>query len=120
MILVYIPGLPLDLGRRLPRPSWAWWTLRAASWSTSAPVLRRLSTGHFPRPARRQGSRGEPTVPSNLPLVAVGAGLLWFGWFGFNAGGAYAADGLAAYAFTNTTIAGSIAMIVWMLLRLAL
>ena len=58
---------------------------------------------------------GEPTVPNNLPLVAVGAGLLWFGWFGFNAGGAYAADGLAAYAFTNTTIAGSIAMIVWML-----
>lgn len=36
---------------------------------------------------------GEPTVPNNLPLVAVGAGLLWFGWFGFNAGGAYAADG---------------------------
>ena len=58
---------------------------------------------------------GEPTVPNNLPLVAVGAGLLWFGWFGFNAGGAYAADGLAAYAFTNTTIAGSIARIVWML-----
>ena len=58
---------------------------------------------------------GEPTGPNNLPLVAVGAGLLWFGWFGFNAGGAYAADGLAAYAFTNTTIAGSIAMIVWML-----
>ncbi|MDF2496364.1 MAG: ammonium transporter, partial [Sphingomonas sp.] len=43
-----------------------------------------------------------------------GAGLLWFGWFGFNAGGAYAADGLAAYAFTNTMLAGSIAMLVWM------
>lgn len=60
--------------------------------------------------------KGERTIPNNLPLVAVGAGLLWFGWFGFNAGGAYAADGLAAYAFTNTTIAGSIAMIVWMTL----
>ena len=59
---------------------------------------------------------GEKTVPNNLPLVAVGAGLLWFGWFGFNAGGAYAADGLAAYAFVNTTIAGSIAMIVWLIL----
>ncbi len=56
---------------------------------------------------------GEPTVASNLPLVAVGAGLLWFGWFGFNAGGAYAADALASYAFTNTTIAGSVAMLVW-------
>ena len=59
---------------------------------------------------------GEKPEPNNLPLVAVGAGLLWFGWFGFNAGGAYAGDGLAAYAFTNTTIAGSIAMIVWLVL----
>lgn len=57
---------------------------------------------------------GEPTEASNLPLVAVGAGLLWFGWFGFNAGGAYAADALASYAFTNTTIAGSVAMLVWL------
>lgn len=59
---------------------------------------------------------GEKAEPNNLPLVAVGAGLLWFGWFGFNAGGAYAADDLASYAFTNTTISGSIAMLVWMLL----
>lgn len=59
---------------------------------------------------------GEATIPNNLPLVAVGAGLLWFGWFGFNAGGAYAADALAAYAFTNTTFAGSIAMMVWLFL----
>lgn len=54
--------------------------------------------------------------PSNLPLVAVGAGLLWFGWFGFNSGGAYAGNGLAAYAFTNTTLAGSFAMLVWLAL----
>lgn len=53
-------------------------------------------------------------APASLPLVALGAGLLWFGWFGFNAGGAYAADALAAYAFTNTMLAGSIAMLVWM------
>ncbi len=65
---------------------------------------------------RTTGRPGEPTVASNLPLVAVGAGLLWFGWFGFNAGGAYAADALASYAFTNTTIAGSVAMLVWLAL----
>ena len=60
---------------------------------------------------------GDETPPNNLPLMALGAGLLWFGWFGFNAGGAYAANGLAAYAFTNTTIAGSVAMVMWLILE---
>jgi len=64
---------------------------------------------------KRQVPAGESeSLPASLPLVAIGAGLLWFGWFGFNAGGAYAADALAAYAFTNTMLAGSIAMLVWM------
>ena len=54
------------------------------------------------------------SAPASLPMVALGAGLLWFGWFGFNAGDAYAADALAAYAFTSTMLAGSIAMLVWM------
>ncbi|MFC5384947.1 ammonium transporter [Aquamicrobium segne] len=65
---------------------------------------------------KRCVAAGESTksAPTSLPLVALGAGLLWFGWFGFNAGGAYAADALAAYAFTNTMLAGSIAMLVWM------
>jgi len=64
---------------------------------------------------KRKMPAGESeSSPASLPLVALGAGLLWFGWFGFNAGGAYAADALAAYAFTNTMLAGSIAMLVWM------
>jgi Amt family ammonium transporter len=54
--------------------------------------------------------------PSRLSMVALGAGLLWFGWFGFNAGGAYAADELAAIAFINTMLAGAIAMLVWLVL----
>lgn len=74
-----------------------------------------LSTVLFLGP-RDDVAPGSHPEPNNLPLVAVGAGLLWFGWFGFNAGGAYAGDGLAAYAFTNTTIAGSMAMLVWMFL----
>ena len=59
-----------------------------------------------------------PIVPHNVPLVLLGAGLLWFGWFGFNAGSALAANGLAALAFTNTNTAAAMAMVVWVCLDL--
>ena len=52
--------------------------------------------------------------PSNLTLVVTGAGLLWFGWFGFNAGSAVAANGLAGAAFINTNTATAVAAISWM------
>jgi Amt family ammonium transporter len=60
---------------------------------------------------RRNEERSIPAA--NIPLVAVGAGLLWFGWFGFNSGGAYAANPLAAYAFVNTTLSGSAGLLAW-------
>lgn len=63
---------------------------------------------------KRDNSAIKSDKPMSLPIVACGAGLLWFGWFGFNAGGAYAADAVAAYAFTNTTISGSVAMLGWL------
>jgi Amt family ammonium transporter len=56
----------------------------------------------------------EQTQPHNVAFVALGTGLLWFGWFGFNAGSALAANGVAAQAFVNTDIAGSIAMCTWL------
>src|ERR671930_541769 len=56
----------------------------------------------------------EQTLPHNVAFVALGTGLLWFGWFGFNAGSALAANGVAAQAFLNTDIAGSIAMGTWL------
>ncbi|MGB9715907.1 MAG: ammonium transporter [Thermodesulfovibrionales bacterium] len=61
------------------------------------------------------GKRHEPALkPSNLTLVVTGAGLLWFGWFGFNAGSAVAANGLAGAAFINTNTATAIAAVSWM------
>jgi Amt family ammonium transporter len=62
----------------------------------------------------RKFAPGEKTVPHNVAFVALGTGLLWFGWFGFNAGSALAANGVAAQAFVNTDIAGSIAMCTWL------
>ena len=52
----------------------------------------------------------------NIPFVLLGAALLWFGWFGFNAGSALAADGLAAHAFMTSAISAATALVVWMLL----
>jgi Amt family ammonium transporter len=56
------------------------------------------------------------TAPHNVPMVVMGAGLLWFGWFGFNAGSGLAADGLAANAFLVTHIAAASAALSWALL----
>jgi len=52
-------------------------------------------------------------IPTNIPFVLLGTGLLWFGWFGFNAGSSLAANGTAAMAFATTTIASATAMITW-------
>ena len=66
------------------------------------------------------GSRHEyartALLPHNVPFVLLGAGLLWFGWFGFNGGSALAADGIAALAFVNTLLAPAAALVVWALL----
>jgi ammonium transporter, Amt family len=55
-------------------------------------------------------------LPHNVPFVLLGAGLLWFGWFGFNGGSALAANELASLAFTNTFLAPAATLVVWTLL----
>ncbi len=52
-------------------------------------------------------------IPTNIPFVLLGTGMLWFGWFGFNAGSALAANGTAAMAFATTTVASASAMLTW-------
>jgi Amt family ammonium transporter len=63
---------------------------------------------------RRRGFPQEPMEPNNIPMVVLGAGLLWFGWFGFNAGSALASDGLAASAFVATNTSAAAAAFTWM------
>ncbi|WP_441250073.1 ammonium transporter [Kitasatospora sp. McL0602] len=63
---------------------------------------------------KRVGFKKDPMRPHSLPLVMLGSGLLWFGWFGFNAGSALAANGLAGMAFMNTQVATGAAMLGWL------
>ncbi len=66
---------------------------------------------------RRRGFGREPMPPHSMPLCLIGAGLLWAGWFGFNAGSALSASPLAALAFLNTTTAASTAVLAWALIE---
>ena len=66
--------------------------------------------------ARKGYKAGEPMEPHNIPMVILGAGLLWFGWFGFNAGSALRADGVASSAFVATNIAAASAAVTWIIL----
>ncbi|MGI8758700.1 MAG: ammonium transporter [Acidimicrobiales bacterium] len=63
---------------------------------------------------KRRGWRSEAMPPHSLPLTMLGTGILWFGWFGFNAGSALEANGVAAQALMNTFLAASAGMLAWM------
>ncbi len=75
----------------------------------SAPVLATYL-------GRRKGYEKTSYRIHNIPFVVLGASLLWFGWFGFNAGSALAADGLAAHAFMTSAISSAAALVSWMLI----
>jgi Amt family ammonium transporter len=65
----------------------------------------------------RKGWPREAMPPHNLPFVMLGTGILWFGWFGFNAGSALLANGLAAQALVNTHLAAASGMLAWLLIE---
>jgi Amt family ammonium transporter len=66
---------------------------------------------------RRHGWPRQPVRPHNLPFVMLGAGILWFGWFGFNAGSALGANSVAATSFVNTTVAAGTAVLGWLVVE---
>jgi ammonium transporter, Amt family len=66
---------------------------------------------------KRRGWPGEAMAPHSLPFTLLGTGILWFGWFGFNAGSALAADGIAAQALVNTHMAAAAALIGWLIVE---
>jgi Amt family ammonium transporter len=74
----------------------------------SAAVVAALMLG------RRRGIGRQPPLPHHVPFTLLGAGLLWFGWFGFNAGSALAADGVAANALLTTHTAAAAALLAWL------
>lgn len=66
---------------------------------------------------KRRGYGAMEYRPHNIPFIMLGAALLWFGWFGFNAGSALAANGLAAHAFITTNTSAATGLVVWMLIE---
>jgi Amt family ammonium transporter len=66
---------------------------------------------------KRKGFLAEPMMPHNLPMTIIGAALLWFGWFGFNAGSALGSGGLASLAFVTTNTASGAAAMSWLIIE---
>jgi Amt family ammonium transporter len=108
-----------------PLAHWVWgtggWLLKLGALDFAGGTVVHLSAGASALVAAwmlgaRKDFRRAPLVPHNVPLVLLGAGLLWFGWFGFNAGSALAANGVAGLAFTTTTVAPAAALVTWAVL----
>ena len=98
------------------------WIFKASAIDFAGGLVVHMSSGFSALVAalmlgKRRGFGKEPMAPHSLPLCLIGAGMLWTGWFGFNAGSALSASGLAALAFTNTSTATSTAVVTWALIE---
>ncbi len=107
-----------------PIAHWVWgeggWLLNMGALDFAGGTVVHISSGVSALAAiallgKRKGFLQEAILPHNLTLTLLGAGLLWFGWFGFNAGSALAANGSAALAFTNTQVSAAAGCLSWLL-----
>ena len=108
-----------------PMAHWVWgggWMGKMGALDFAGGAVVHMSSGASALAAalylgRRHGYGKQAFIPHNLPLTILGAGLLWFGWFGFNAGSALAANGLAASAFVTTHLAAAAAAVGWIVVE---
>jgi Amt family ammonium transporter len=106
-----------------PLAHWVWgaggWLRRLGALDFAGGTVVHVSAGTAALVAavalgRRRGLGRQPPLPHHVPFTLLGAGLLWFGWFGFNAGSALAADGVAANALVTTHAAAAAGLLVWL------
>lgn len=105
-----------------PLAHWAWgggWAAQLGALDFAGGTVVHISSGFSALAlalviGKRLGFGGHGMEPNNIPLALLGGALLWFGWFGFNAGSALAADGLAANAFIVTNIAAAAGALAWL------
>jgi Amt family ammonium transporter len=115
LLLVYCPIAHMVWGSE-------GWIFKAGAIDFAGGLVVHMSSGFSAIVAaimlgKRRGFGKEPMPPHSLPLCLIGAGLLWTGWFGFNAGSALSASPLAGLAFLNTSTATSTAVVIWALIE---
>lgn len=112
MILIYAPFC-----------HWVWgggWMAEWGVWDFAGGIVVHITAGFSALASllvvgkRAAPAEGENTDPHNIPFVALGTALLWFGWFGFNGGSALGSSGVAVAAAVNSEIAASVALLVWL------
>jgi ammonium transporter, Amt family len=110
-----------------PLAHWVWgggWLADMGAWDFAGGTVVHVNAGVAALVAalvvgKRNGFGKVPMLPHNVPTVLLGAGLLWFGWFGFNAGSALAASPIAALAFVTTMLAPAGTLVIWTILDVA-
>jgi Amt family ammonium transporter len=111
-----------------PIAHWVWgpdgWLLKKGALDFAGGTVVHLSSGVSALVAaivigKRVGFPSQAHTPHNMTMVLIGAGLLWFGWFGFNGGSALASNGLAALAFGNTHLAAATGALAWAMVDMA-